>query len=52
MAHILSQEPDMIGVQAIYSNGKLVYKESRAIDTIEIVRKHNLDRQTEIKDGN
>lgn len=46
MAHILSQESDMIGVQAIYSKGKLVYEESRAIDTIEIDRKNNLDRQT------
>jgi hypothetical protein len=45
MAHSLSQESDMIGVQAIYSNGKLVYEESRAIDTIEIDRKHNPDRQ-------
>jgi hypothetical protein len=46
MANILSPEPDMIGVQAIYSSGKLVYEESRAIDKIEIARKHNLDRQT------
>jgi hypothetical protein len=45
MAHN-QREPDMIGVQAVYSNGKLVFKESRARDTIEIDRKHNPDMQT------